>query len=162
MMQDIWLPSSEGKDSRIVGRFRDIEDTYTDREGNKKTRVVTILEHKVPGSSDISSSIVKPFNKDELTRRFNTAWELYEKHKAASVNAPPEVPLATQLQIKGMPIETVNFLGKDKIGYLKSQGFLTVEQLANMSDADCQNIGFGAKKWRKQAAEHLVSPTNPN
>jgi len=157
-MQVIWFPSAEGKDSRIVGRFVDIEDTYTDREGVKKTRVVTLLEHKAPASTDVSTSIVKPFNRDELIKRFPQAWELYLKNKAAAADAPPPIPTATEHNIKGMPIETLNFLGKDKIAYLKSMGFLVAEQLAGMSDTDCQNIGFGAKSWRKKAAEALAAP----
>jgi hypothetical protein len=39
---------------------------------------------------------------------------------------------------------------------LKLMGFLTLEQLADMSDADCNNVGFGAKDWRRRAAEHLI------
>lgn len=160
-MQDLWFPSAEGKDSKVIGRFVDHEKSFTDKDGKKITKMVILLEHKFPGSSDISTSVVKDFNKAELIRRFPMAWERYEKQKADAIARPPEVPLATELGIKGTPIENVSFLGKDKIGYLKSQGFYTVEQIAALSDTECQNIGFGAKTWRKKAAEHLASPTNP-
>ena len=152
----VWFPASDTASSRIVGRFVDIEDTYTDRDGMKKTRVVTILEHKVPGSNDISTSAVKPFNKDELVRRFPQAWELYEKTKAVETVAPP-APTAVQFGIKGTPIEELSFLGKNNVAYLKSMGFMVCEQLRDMSDTDCNNVGFGSKSWRKKAAEHLAS-----
>ena len=155
-MQDIWFPSAESRESRIVGRFRDLEDRYTTKEGEKKVRVVTILEHKVPGSADISSSMVKPFNKEELVRRFPQAWLAYEQEKERAATQPPPVPTATSLGIKGTPIEELDFLGKDKVAYLKSIGFLTAEQLSGMSDTDCQNVGFASKSWRKKAAEHLT------
>ena len=155
-MQVIWFPSADTKESRIVGRFIDHEHTYADKDGKHHTRVVTMLEHKVPGSSDISASLVKPFNKAELTARFPQAWKHYEDTKAKEANDPPPMPTAIEHGIKGEPIENLNFLGKDKLAYLKSMGFLVAEQIATMSDAQCQSIGFGAKAWRKKAADHLT------
>lgn len=152
----VWFPAADTASSRIVGRFVDLEDTYTDRDGIQQTRVVTILEHKVPGSNDISASAVKPFNKAELVKRFPQAWDLYEKTKAVAPAAPPE-PTATQFGIKGTPIEELSFLGKNNVAYLKSMGFMVVEQIRDMSDTDCNNVGFGSKSWRKKAAEHLAS-----
>ena len=157
-MQVIWFPSADTKESRIVGRFVDLEKEYTTSDGQKHRKVVTHLEHKVPGSSDISSSIVKPFNQAELIGRFPQAWKHYEETKAKATIEPEPVPTAIEHGIKGTPIENLNFLGKDKLAYLKSMGFLVVEQIANMSDADCQNVGFAAKAWRKKASEHLASP----
>ena len=160
-MNEIWFPSAEGKDSKVMGRFVDHMKEYTTADGQKHTKPVILLLHMFPGSSDVSSSLMKPFNEAELKKRFPTAWAYYEKTKAESANAPAEVPIATQIGMKGTPIEHVSFLGKDKIGYLKNMAFYTVEQLAALSDTECQNIGYGAKKWRKQASDYLASPTTP-
>jgi hypothetical protein len=154
-MQEIWLPSNTPQ-SKAVGRFVDRDHEYTDRHGEKHIRTVTVLEHKFPGSQDVSTSLCKD-NADgmKLRKEWSQAWALYEKQKAAAVGAPP-VPTATEYGIKGTPIEHADFLGKDHIARLKLMGFLTIEQIAGISDAQCQNIGFGANGWRKKAAEFLI------
>lgn len=153
---EIWLPPKT-PNSKAVGRFVDVVDTYTDRFGQKQSRELTVLLHKIPGSNEISSSLCKD-NPDghKLRQEWSLAWAEYEKRKAVEAAAPPPVPTSVELGVKGLPIEDLGFLGKDKIAYLKSMGFLVAEQLATMSDLQCQNIGFGAKNWRKKAAEHLA------
>ena len=153
-MQEIWLPSNTPQ-SKAVGRFVDRDHEYTDRHGEKHIRTVTVLEHKFPGSQDVSTSLCKD-NADgmKLRKEWSQAWALYEKQKAAAVGAPP-VPTATEYGIAGTPIETADFLGKDFISRLKLMGFLTLEQLADMSDATCNNVGFGARDWRKKAKQYL-------
>ena len=154
-MQEIWLPSNTPQ-SKAVGRFVDRDHEYTDRHGEKHIRTVTVLEHKFPGSQDVSTSLCKD-NADghKLRKEWAQAWALYEKQKAASAGAPP-IPTATEYGVKGTPIESADFIGKDNLARLKLMGFLTVEQLASMSDAQCQNVGFGANTLRKKAAEFLV------
>jgi hypothetical protein len=155
-MQDIWLPP-ETKNSKVVGMFVDEVHEYTNREGVKCERTVTVLRHKVPGSQDVSASLCKD-NPDgaKLKKEWPKAWELYEAKKAKAGTEPPPVPTATEYGIRGTPIEDADFIGKDKLTYLKHQGFLTLEQLRDMSDAQCQSVGFGAKSWRKKAAEMLI------
>lgn len=157
MQDNLWFPASDTKESRIVGRFNEIEDTYRDKDQMQHTRIMTVLEHKVPGSGDVSASVVKPFNKAELIKRFPQAWAHFEKKKAATATEPEPIPTATEHGIKGTPIEVLDFLNKRDQAYLKTMGFLIAEQLRDLSDTDCNNIGFGSKSWRKKAAEHLAS-----
>lgn len=155
-MQDIWLPPNT-PNSKVVGMFVDETHEYTNRVGEKCERTVTILRHKVPGSQDISASLVKD-NPDgsKIKKEWAKAWELYETKKARAVTAPPPVPTATEFGIRGTPIEEADFIGKDRLASLKAQGFTTMEQLRDMSDAICQSVGFGAKSWRKKANEYLI------
>ncbi|RPJ38985.1 MAG: hypothetical protein EHM35_03335 [Planctomycetaceae bacterium] len=154
---EIWLPSAT-KDSKAVGRFVDITDEYTDRTGQKRTRELTVLLHKIPGSLEVSSSLCKDNpDGDKLKKQWPLAWAHYLKTKELEKASPP-VPAATELGVSGLPIESLDFLGKDKMAYLRSMGFLTAEQLAGMSDADCQNVGFSARQWRKKAAQRLAAP----
>lgn len=155
MTQSLWMPSADVANSRIVGRFVDIEDEWTDKEGFKKKRHITVLEHKIPGSADVSSSIVKPFNKNELVKRFPEAWRLYEEAKAKAIAEPEPIATATEVGLKGTPVEELDFIGKDRLAGLKLMGFLLAEQVADMSDGICQNIS-GGKMMRKKAAEYLA------
>lgn len=157
MMQEIWLPEDGVKDSKITGRFIEQDHTYTTADGEKRTRRVTMLLHKVPGSNDVSASLVKD-NSDgvKLKTRFATAWADFENRKAAEASAGPVVATATAYGIKGTPIEDADFIGADRMAFFKSMGFLTIEQIADMSDSVCANFSGGVR-LRKKAAEFLAS-----
>jgi hypothetical protein len=152
-MQDIFLPPNT-PNSKVVGRFVEWTKTWTDQNGDKKERQVISLQTMVPGIAEPTSSIVPPGPVgDKIKKEYSAAWALFEKNRQRTV---PEVPTATEHNIAGTPIEDASFLGKDFIARLKLMGFLTLEQLADMSDTQCQNVGFGAKDWRRKAREHLI------
>lgn len=155
MQHDIWLPSKT-PNSKAVGRFVDGEHTFTDAQGEEKTVPVLWLYTKVPGLDHETSSQRVKDNPDgkKLKAEYAAAWELYTRNKAAP--KPDLVPTATEYGVKGSPIEELNFLGKDQLARLKLSGFLTAEQLADMSDMQCQNVGFGAKTWRKKAKDFVA------
>jgi hypothetical protein len=155
-MQELpWLPSS-APNAKVVGKFEDGTHTYTDGAGVEKTIPVLWLKTKVPGvDHEVACRRVKDNPEGvKLKKEYSQAWDVYQKAKGA-VHAEP-VPTATEFGVKGTPIEDANFLGKDSLARLKLMGFLTLEQLADMSDTQCQNVGFGAKEWRRKAKEHLV------
>ena len=155
-MQDIWLPSNTPH-SKASGRFVDHVHEYTNREGEKCSRTVVLLETKVPGSQDVSAQLVKDNSEGrKLKAEYSLAWAQYEKKKAAAPVAAP-VPTAVEYGIKGTPIEDLDFIGKDRLAMLKGMGFLTVEQVRDMSDSICDRVGMGAKSFRKKAAQHLVA-----
>lgn len=153
-MQEIWLPPNTSN-SKTLGKFDDFTKTITDKDGKKVTVTKLMLYTKVPGVAEQSSTTVLD---DEQGKRikaeYSAAWDLYLKNKAKPQTEA--VPTAVEFGVKGTPIEYADFLGKDHLARLKMMGFLTVEQLAEMSDAQCQNIGFGATAWRKRAGEFLV------
>lgn len=152
---DIWFPEDGIKNARIVGRFVDEQHTLTNGQGEKKTHTFTMLQHRVPGSQDVSASVVKNNSEGaKLKARFKSAWADYEKRKATE--PAPVVPTSVEHGIKGTPIEEADFIGADRMAFFKSMGFLTVEQLAGMSDAVCANFS-GGLRLRKKAAEHLAS-----
>lgn len=153
-MQDIWLPSNT-PNSKAVGQFADFTKHFTDQSGNKRTVTKLMLYTMVPGVAEQSSQVVMD---DDEGRRikadYSAAWDLYLRNKEAP--KPDPIPTATEFGLKGTPIEHADFLGKDQLAKLKMMGFLTIEQIADMSDMACQNVGFGAKTWRKKAKEHIA------
>lgn len=151
MSTDLWFPSSESQ--QVVGRFIDVEsdDIAASKKAGKLVKMWRpALETKVVGSHDVSVQVVKPFNEIQLRARFPGAWEHYEAKKKG--NPPPKID-----PVDGVPIEEANFIGKEKLAWLKMQGFVTVEQLATMSDAQIQNLGHGARTWKKKAGQFLAS-----
>lgn len=155
MHQDIWLPPNTAH-SKVVGRFFDQVHEYTNKDGEKCERTVTFLEVRIPGC-EASCQLVKD-NPDgrKMKAEYSAAWAHYEKTKAAMATAAPPVPTATEFGVRGTPIEELNFIGKDRLAMLKLMGFLTAEQVRDMSDAVCNQVGFGAKDFRRKAAEHLL------
>lgn len=149
MSSDLWFPSSESQ--QVVGRFVDVESDNP-AESRKQGKLVRMLrpalETKVVGSHDISVQVVKPFNELSLRTRFPGAWEHYEAKKKGSK------PVDIQ-PIDGIPIEDATFIGKEKMAWLKMQGLMTIEQLATLSDAQMQNLGHGARTWKKKAGQML-------
>lgn len=153
---EMWFPAKE--DSTIVGRIG--EANAPDMEKSKaagKTvwKRVPVLLSKVPGSHDVSSQAIKPHNKDELCARFPGAWEYYEKEKGATIDDAVFAAFTKHgITFTGTPIDRADFLPRDKIAWLITLGFTSIEQLADMNDMTAQNLK-GAVKWRNQAKEFL-------
>ena len=148
-----WFPSSEH--SSVVGRFveRMIESASASQAAGKSVHVPKLLlESKVAGTHDVSAQLVKPFNEAEFRSRFPGAWEHFDKVREANkarVEVQPEHLPA--IEGAGTPLHVVDFLPKNKLAWLAELGFTSVEQLAEMSDAQCQTIGHGSLSWRRNA-----------
>ena len=155
-MQDIWLPSNT-PNSKTLGKFEEFTKHIVDRNGDRKSITKLMLYTKVPGVAEQAS---RPVLDDSEGRRikeeYSAAYDLYLKAKEAEPKAEP-VPTATEFGLKGTPIEHSDFLGKDQLAKLKMMGFYTIEQIADMSDMACQNVGRGAMTWRKKAKEYLAA-----
>lgn len=153
MQSDQWFPS--GGDSNVVGRFIDaevIDKKASEKAKKNRYKKHPLLQSKVAGSHDISAQIVKPFNQDELKDRFPGAWDHYQSIRSIPEPKPePDVIKA----IDGTPLHESDFLPREKMPWLKTMGFSTIEQIAEMSDATCQNLGRGALSWRKKAKDFL-------
>ena len=154
-MQEIWFPPNT-PNSKIVGRFEDHTQEWVDSTGARRSRTLPVLYHRAPASLDISSTTCKDNAEGaKLKKEWAQAWAHYEKCKATQADAPPAIPTATEFGIRGTPVEEADFIGKDRMAFLKSMGVLTLEQLADMSDGVAQNI-MGAKAMRKKAKEFLI------
>ena len=154
--QKIGFPSNT-PNSKAVGYFTEETFEFTNSKGEKVERTYVMLKHWVPGSVDYSSTPCKDNSEGaKLRKEWSQAWEHYEKEKAKGAVAAPEVPTAVEYGIKGTPIESLTFLGHDHLARLKAMGFLTAEQLRDMTDTICDRVGFGARNWRKKANEHLI------
>jgi len=159
-MREQWFPSTDDK-AIVVGRFVDVQtvDPVKSREmGEEQFMLRTALESKVAGSHDVSCQLVKPFNKAQLTKRFPHAWEFYQAQKARpaeEIEAERNAPLTIGDNVPGTPLHKADFLGRGQMEKLAVLGFVTVEQLADMSDTQCQNVGHGAVTWRKKAQDFL-------
>lgn len=154
-MRQIGFPCNT-PNSKAIGYFTDETFETTNSKGEKVSRTYTMLKHWVPGmSGDFSSTPCKD-NEDgkKLRKEWSQAWAHYEKMKAATPTAP-DTPTAVEYGIAGTPIEELTFLGKDQLARLKAIGLTTAEQLRDMSDTACNNVGFGARDWRRKAGEHL-------
>jgi hypothetical protein len=148
-----WYPAADG--GNIVGKFVDAPrvNVKASEEARKNVyEMVPVLLSKAPGSVDVSSQPVKPFNKAELTSRFPQAWEAYEQIKAARASEhQSDEPSRCGIT----PLEKADFLPRDKLPWLHDLGFSSIEQLASMSDMTMHTMGRGAATWRKKAQDFL-------
>lgn len=160
MLREQWFPSADDK-AIVVGRFIDVEtvNAAKSREENREVKMLrTALESKVAGSHDVSCQLVKPFNESQLKKRFPQAWAHYEAQKRRppeEIEAERNAPIILGADTVGTALHKADFLGRAQMEKLAVQGFSTIEQLADMSDTQCQNIGHGAVTWRKKAQEFL-------
>lgn len=147
-----WFPSRET--TQVVGRVIEVEATDPIKSAEEKRpvfKLVPVMEHKVVvNSAEISHTRLKDWNRKEVCDRFPGAWDAYLKTKGGNVGAAEESRPAL-----GLGIEHADFLPRAKIAWLKTIGFSTVEQLANMSDAEMQTLGTGARAWQKKAKQLL-------
>lgn len=145
-----WFPAADG--GNVVGRFSESPkvDVKASQEKGKNVYIqVPVLLSKFPGSVDVASQQVKPSNEKELTDRFPEAWKYYLASKEAPADG--DIPAVTS----GTPLHMAEFIPRDKIAWLQTIGFSTVEQLAEMSDTTVGNLARGASTWRKKAQEFV-------
>jgi hypothetical protein len=153
-MRDVWFPAKESQS--VVGRVAEVEKLHPakSRAAQKPVYIIVpVMESKVASSHDISHQELKEHNRDQICARFPGAWEYYEKQKASKPKEEPQ-----EIIFEGMPIAKADFIAREKISWLSMQGFNTVEQLAGMSDAQIQEMGQGARTWRKKARQLLQKP----
>lgn len=142
---------------RVVGRIVDTDKIHAARSREEKREVtilVPILISKVTAEQEVSTEELKPHNRDKIIAQYPGAWEDYLARKAAE--APATTPGSNELPPKrGMPIEKAEFLKRETMLSLKTQGFTTVEQLAEIDDGQMNKLGPGARNWKKKAATLL-------
>lgn len=140
-MPEQWYPVAE-PEKGVIGRFEyfDILDVKASREADEEVYMPAIIcRTKAVGSTDDTCVKVKPYNKDALIRRFPAAWKAFQ---------------GEEIKVDGTPIEKLGFSTTENDTLLLNS-IQTVEQLAELSDMACQNIGFGTRKRRDIARDYL-------
>lgn len=135
-----WYPAANERG--VVGRFEymDLIDVPASKAADeKKTKPIIVLREKVAASTDDTVRKVKPETQEEMIRRFPDAWKAFQ---------------GEVVPVSGTPLSEIGF-NADKTVMYRLHGIMNVEQLAQLSDAQCQIVGFGTKKIRDQAQDHL-------
>lgn len=150
--QTDWFAATN--DPAIIGRVVHVK-RVNEVESKKQRKEVYVtlpaIEHKTAGiQGDVSFALIKeeadPDNAAYWTRRFSKAWSAY---KGVVSDIPDGIPLS---EFDGLP--------DHKAAEFKMHGLTTVEQLAVMSDANCESVGMGAKKWRTAAQKFVRTRAN--
>lgn len=152
-----WFPSADPSDKldtgavAVMGRFiwakiLDIPKSKAqDREVFKK---VPAIEHKARGSADVSVNKITPDNSQYWVNRFPDAWLAFQGKDVAIEGTPLN-------QKDEMGDYVLDDMNADRVKVLRLQGVRTIEELANLADAECERMGFGYKTLRKQAQDYL-------
>lgn len=150
--QTDWFPATN--DPAIIGRVVHVKriNGYESKKQRKDVyNTLIAIEHKTAGiQGDVSFALVKeeadPDNAEHWIRRFSKAWAAYK----GTQNSEPD----------GTPLEEFDGLPDHKAAEFKLHGLTSVEQLAIMSDATCDAVGTGARKWRTAAQKFLRTRAN--
>jgi len=150
--QTDWFPATN--DPAIIGRVvhvKRINETESKKQRKEVYVTLPAIEHKTAGiQGDVSYALVKeeadPDTAAQWTRRFAKAWAAYK----GAANVVPE----------GTALAEFDGLPDHKAAEFKLHGLTTVEQLAIMSDATCESVGMGARKWRTAAQKFLKTRAN--
>lgn len=140
MADSRWYPAAG--ETGVVGRFEyhKILDVVASRAADEeKTKEIIVCRMKGTGSADDSVSKVKEDNQQSLIKRFPDAWLAFQ---------------GQEVKIEGIPIAKLGFPDQVNV-ILQLNGVVTVEQLAELPDLACQNVGFGTRKRREAAQEYL-------
>jgi hypothetical protein len=150
--QTDWFPATN--DPAIIGRVVLVKMINEAESKKQRTQVYftyPAIEHKAAGiQGDVSFALVReeidPDTAEHWKQRFAKAWSAFK----GSENSVPE----------GTPLADFDEIPDSKIAEFKLHGLTTVEQLANISDAVCDSIGMGARKWRTNAQRFLKKRAN--
>jgi hypothetical protein len=153
----MWYPAVESQ--AVIGRVIEVETLHPARSreaGKHVYYMAPVMESKVvSGSSDVAHQYLghlPEWEREAITDRFPGAWENYIAHKGAELGKVVEVP-----QVEGTPIDKADWIARERLAWLKMQGFSTVEQLAALSDHQFQSLGHGSRTWAKKAKQYLAS-----
>lgn len=145
-MSQQYFPSTE--DKNVMGRFEimQVPDNRRSREVDELvTRPITVLREKIAGNKDTSATPVKEENRAKLQKKYPEAWAAFQ---------------GEQPEIEGTPLTKIG-LNADQIEAANLAGIYVVEQVAELHDAQCNNLGFGWRKRRADAQELLGRPVIP-
>ena len=121
------------KEPNVTGQFAyyDQLDIAASKEADEKRfKKIIVLWTQASGESPGPPQPVKPHNQQQFVERFPDAWREFNGE---------EVP------IDGTPLTVLKDMGESESIKFRLNGVITVEQLATLSDAQCEAIGFGLR-----------------
>jgi hypothetical protein len=152
MARDQWYPAHG--ETGVVGRFEfdeTLPDIVKSRAADEFVPLrVTILRAKIIGDQDNTPILMNAENAQSLIKRFPEAWKAFNGEEVKLDGTP----LSDLVTVNADGRETR--LNEDKILDFRLNGCMTVEQLAVMSDAICEKVGFGTRKLRAEAQAMLA------
>lgn len=136
-----WYPAAN--ETGVVGRFEyydQLDVNASKLADEEKFRQIIVCRMKVV--SDVDESIVplRDFNKQALIKRFPTAWAAFN---------------GEEVQLDGTALSEIG-IGETKVLDYRINAITTVEQLALLTDAQCEQVGFGTRKQRADAQAFLA------
>lgn len=141
-LREKWFPAHG--ETNVVARFEknyDRPDIAKSLEADEFIPMELIVcRMKVVGDPDESVVPMKPHNKQHLIDRFPDAWRDFN---------------GEAMEVSGTPLTELG-LTEAKILDFRLNGVSTVEQVAALSDANCEAIGFGTRKLRS-AAQAMIA-----
>jgi hypothetical protein len=152
-----WFPSADPSDRldngavAVMGRFiwaKILDIPKSKAEDKEIYKKVPAVEHKARGSADVSVNKINADNSQYWVNRFPDAWLAFQGKDVALDGTP----LNTKDEMGDYVLDDMN---ADRVKILRLQGVRTIEELAELVDAECERMGFGYKTLRKQAQEYL-------
>ena len=142
MSEAKFLPAAN--EPNVVARFEwhdqlDVKASQAKDEHVYKKMIV--CRTKIAGDVDENVLPVRDFNRDALIRRFPKAWEAFN---------------GNEVKPEGTPLSEIGIDG-DQATKFHINAVYGVEQLATLSDAICERIGFGTRKLREKAQQYLAA-----
>lgn len=143
LSQGTYVRANSGADmSKVYPRF--FMDTVQDQVASaQQGRAIFKEEERVEIIMPGISQLTKPV--ERVTQEHIDRWpEAYKAFKAGQ-----------ELSVSGVPLEQWAILKRAQVLELKHQGFVTVEQVAGMSDLAVQKLGMGGLRLRQLAQSYL-------
>lgn len=143
-----WYPATN--ETGVLGRFgyTEIPDIPASIEADEqKFKQIVVLWTKIVGSPEAGPpQKVLPQTKSDLIRRFPEAWKAFQGE-----NIPQNGTAITE-----------PFLGLDMpepmVLLFQLNNVTSWEQIPALSDAQCQNMGFGVRKYRDDVMTRMGLP----
>lgn len=129
-----------GSDSRLFVEFysRPVQDEVASRDANRPVnKQVDYVRIRQPGERD---EINRPAHNGDV-QRFRNHWQAYQEGRQA---IPEGTPLSILFPNNPEIVENLKY---DKV--------FVVEQLADLTDTQIQNIGMGGRQWADKAKTFL-------
>lgn len=141
MSRDRWFAAATEKN--VMGRFEyyDQLDIMASKAADeKKYKQIIVCRTKVAGDQDENVLPVRDHNRAWLINRFPDAWKSFQ---------------GEVVEHKGTPLTELG-MSEERVMAFQINAVYSVEQVAELSDAQCEKVGFGTRTLRQKAQELMA------